>query len=119
MYWSSEGSFLLPCTQEEARLLSQAVALHRAWSGVIARGLALVALEDEGLHALEAQLASLAKGGTLRLEREDCARLLPQLAEAFGALLRRAVLSKPSLEDVFLHKTGHSFSPRESREQGS
>ncbi|MEK7746014.1 MAG: ABC transporter ATP-binding protein [Elusimicrobiota bacterium] len=57
--------------------------------------------------------------GTLRLEREDCARLLPQLAEAFPGLLRRAVLSKPSLEDVFLHKTGHSFSPRESREQGS
>ncbi|MEK7656421.1 MAG: ABC transporter ATP-binding protein [Elusimicrobiota bacterium] len=57
--------------------------------------------------------------GTLRLEREDCARLLPQLAEAFGALLRRAVLSKPSLEDVFLHKTGHAFSPRESRGQGS
>lgn len=47
--------------------------------------------------------------GLLRLEREKGHSFIPQLVEAFPGLIRSVSLSKPSLEDVFLHHTGHRF----------
>lgn len=47
--------------------------------------------------------------GTLRLERPDAHKLVPDLAEAFGESIRSIQVSKPSLEDVFLRATGSEF----------
>lgn len=47
--------------------------------------------------------------GTLRLERPDAHKLVPELVEAFGDSIRSIQVSKPSLEDVFLRATGSEF----------
>lgn len=47
--------------------------------------------------------------GTVRIERPDGHRFIAQLAEAFPGLIRSLTLAKPSLEDVFIRKTGHKF----------
>ena len=47
--------------------------------------------------------------GTVRLERAEGHRFIPQLAEAFPGLIRSITLGKPTLEDVFIHETGHKF----------
>ena len=45
-------------------------------------------------------------GTTLRLERPAGHSFIPQLVEAFPGLVQSVNLSKPSLEDVFIHHTG-------------
>lgn len=52
---------------------------------------------------------------TLHLECEDGHEFIPQLVHAFPHLIGSITLSKPTLEDVFLHKTGHLFSAEESQ----
>ncbi|MHB2026607.1 MAG: ABC transporter ATP-binding protein [Elusimicrobiota bacterium] len=47
--------------------------------------------------------------GSLRLERDRGHVFVPQLVEAFPGLVRSVSVSKPSLEDVFLRRTGHRF----------
>jgi ABC-2 type transport system ATP-binding protein len=47
--------------------------------------------------------------GSLRLERRNGHSLIPQLVEAFPGMVRSVSLAKPSLEDVFIHHTGHRF----------
>lgn len=47
--------------------------------------------------------------GQVRLEVHEGAALIPDLVRAFPALIRAVRLSKPSLEDVFVRKTGHEF----------
>jgi len=47
--------------------------------------------------------------GVLRLERENGHSFIPQIVEAFPGLIRSVSLSKPTLEDVFMHRTGHRF----------
>ncbi len=49
-------------------------------------------------------------GDTLRLERASGHAFIPQLAEAFPGRLRTVSLSRPSLEDAFLHHAGRRFS---------
>ncbi|MBI3288096.1 MAG: ATP-binding cassette domain-containing protein [Elusimicrobia bacterium] len=49
-------------------------------------------------------------GGQLRLERADGHAFIPQLVEAFPGRLRTVSLSRPSLEDAFLHHAGRRFS---------
>lgn len=44
--------------------------------------------------------------GRLRLEKAKGHAFIPQLAEAFPGLLRSVNLSRPTLEDVFIHHTG-------------
>lgn len=48
-------------------------------------------------------------GGTVRIERNEGHRFIPQLAEAFPNTLKAITLGKPTLEDVFIHETGHTF----------
>jgi len=50
-----------------------------------------------------------AYGGTLRLERAEGHAFIPQLVEAFPGRLRTVSLSRPSLEDAFLHHAGRRF----------
>jgi ABC-2 type transport system ATP-binding protein len=48
-------------------------------------------------------------GAFVRLERQDGARFVPELVSAFGAEVRSVKVGKPTLEDVFLKKTGRSL----------
>ena len=52
-------------------------------------------------------------GDHVRTESARGAELLPQLLGAFGDRVRSATVSRPSLEDVFLHRTGRVWHPEE------
>ncbi|MCZ6853466.1 MAG: ABC transporter ATP-binding protein [Gammaproteobacteria bacterium] len=45
----------------------------------------------------------------IRLEQPDGHKLIPQLVEAFPDQIEAIKLGKPTLEDVFIAKTGHRF----------
>jgi ABC-2 type transport system ATP-binding protein len=47
--------------------------------------------------------------GRVRLERPDGHRLVAQLVEAFPGEVRSVTLGKPTLEDVFIARTGRRF----------
>jgi ABC-2 type transport system ATP-binding protein len=49
----------------------------------------------------------LALDGSLRIEKEDGHRYLPTLIEAFPGMIDSVTLAKPTLEDVFIERTGH------------
>lgn len=46
---------------------------------------------------------------SIRIERGNGHEFIPQLAEAFPGQIESITLSKPTLEDVFIDKTGHRF----------
>jgi ABC-2 type transport system ATP-binding protein len=46
---------------------------------------------------------------TVRIERQRGHEFIPQLVEAFIGRIRSVSLGKPTLEDVFIHVTGHGF----------
>ena len=48
-------------------------------------------------------------GGQLRLERENGHELIRDLVAAFPEQIESISLGKPTLEDVFIRKTGHQF----------
>jgi ABC-2 type transport system ATP-binding protein len=54
---------------------------------------------------LEAQLVD----GTLRIEKEQGHRFVPQLIDAFPERITSVSIGKPTLEDVFVQLTGHRF----------
>jgi ABC-2 type transport system ATP-binding protein len=45
----------------------------------------------------------------VRIERERGHEFIPQLVEALAGRIRSVSLGKPTLEDVFIHVTGHGF----------
>lgn len=45
----------------------------------------------------------------IRIERDDGHLLIGQLVEKYGDRIDSIAVSKPTLEDVFIRKTGHSF----------
>jgi ABC-2 type transport system ATP-binding protein len=47
--------------------------------------------------------------GLVRFEQPDGHRLVTRLAETFPGALEEVRLTRPSLEDVFLRRTGHGF----------
>lgn len=47
--------------------------------------------------------------GTVRIEQTDGARFVPRLAEAFPGRIRAITVGAPTLEDVFVQRTGHAF----------
>lgn len=47
--------------------------------------------------------------GTIRFERSNGHEFIPELVKTFPDLIETVVLSKPTLEDVFIHRTGHKF----------
>ena len=47
--------------------------------------------------------------GTLRIERHRAHEFIPQLVEAAPGMIRSVSIGKPTLEDVFIHLTGHGF----------
>jgi len=50
-----------------------------------------------------------AVGATVRVERPDGPALVPALAASFAGRFRSLTLGAPSLEDVFVDRTGHAF----------
>jgi ABC-2 type transport system ATP-binding protein len=62
-------------------------------------------------QAVERQfhVASQAVDGKLRIERSNGHEFIPQLIQAFPGRIEAITLSKPTLEDVFIHHTGHAF----------
>jgi ABC-2 type transport system ATP-binding protein len=55
-------------------------------------------------------------GNTVRVERERGHEFITELVEAFPRQLTSVTLSKPTLEDVFIHCTGHRFWDEEPSE---
>ena len=47
--------------------------------------------------------------GAVRLEQANGHQMIAQLVEAFGPQIESITLGKPSLEDVFIARTGHRF----------
>ena len=55
------------------------------------------------------KLKSTLVDGTLRLERPRGHELIRELVDTFGADIESVSFGKPTLEDVFVHLTGHKF----------
>ncbi|MEM8865361.1 MAG: ABC transporter ATP-binding protein [Planctomycetota bacterium] len=47
--------------------------------------------------------------GAVRLEQENGAEWAPRLFESFGGQINELTIGKPTLEDVFIARTGHRF----------
>jgi ABC-2 type transport system ATP-binding protein len=47
--------------------------------------------------------------GQVRLERENGHHFITAVVEAFPGEIESISVSKPALEDVFIHRTGHKF----------
>jgi len=62
------------------------------------------------------KLKSVAIDGSLRIERPRGHEIIRELVETFGDEIESISFGKPTLEDVFVHLTGHEFiaSPTES-----
>lgn len=54
---------------------------------------------------LEAQVIE----GKVRLEREHGHRFVPEIMEALPGEIESISVSRPNLEDIFIHRTGHRF----------
>lgn len=52
---------------------------------------------------------SASPGTGVRFEHRDGTKWIPLLMERFGERIESVKVSRPSLEDVFLHHTGHGF----------
>src|ERR1700741_3544896 len=48
-------------------------------------------------------------GNQVRMEREGAHRFVTEVVEAFPGEIQAISVSKPALEDVFIHRTGHKF----------
>ncbi len=80
------------------------------------------AISGECLHLQADDLEALARGirerfgvspsvvgGTVRLEHDGAHELIPLLVKAFPEQIRSVSLSRPTLEEVFIHYTGRRF----------
>ncbi len=47
--------------------------------------------------------------GSVRIERQNGHEFIAQLIEAFPGMIDSVTLAKPTLEDVFIDRTGHRF----------
>lgn len=65
----------------------------------------VLARNIESRFELKAQVVS----GKIRIERENGHRFITDIVEAFPGEIEAVSVSKPTLEDVFIHRTGHRF----------
>jgi ABC-2 type transport system ATP-binding protein len=70
-----------------------------------ARDAALLAEHIQARFGVEATVM----GNQVRIEREGGHRFVPDVVEAFPGEIQAISVSKPALEDVFIHRTGHKF----------
>lgn len=80
----------------------------------------LDAVHDAGLLAEQIRarfhVATTVLGNQVRMEREEGHRFVPDVVEAFPGEIQAISVSKPALEDVFIHRTGHKFWSEENEE---
>ncbi|MEE8200183.1 MAG: ABC transporter ATP-binding protein [Candidatus Acidoferrales bacterium] len=82
----------------------------------------VVVLETQEPERLRAQIQERFGGhptvldGRVRFERPQGHRVITELVEAFPGQIQAVTLSKPTLEDVFIQKTGHRFWEEEQAE---
>jgi ABC-2 type transport system ATP-binding protein len=73
----------------------------------------LEAAHDAGLLAEHIRarfgVEAAVHGTQVRIEREGGHRFVPDVVEAFPGEIQAISVSKPALEDVFIHRTGHKF----------
>lgn len=83
------------------------------------------AREDGGATALAREIETrfgaeagkvAAVGNTVRVERREAHRFVPALVEAFPGRFRSLTLGAPSLEDVFIDRTGRAFREADAEE---
>jgi len=82
-----------------------------------------VTIRTGDAHDLDSQIAlkfnvqPMIVDGTLRLELPNGHEWIPQLVEAFPDRIESITLGKPTLEDVFIHVTGHQFWTNDSADE--
>ena len=75
----------------------------------------VILLETEHAESLAARIeqkfhaGATVLDGKIRMERKEGHRFVPDLVEAFPGEIQSISVSKPTLEDVFIHRTGHRF----------
>jgi len=73
----------------------------------------LDAAQDAGLLAEHIRarfhVEATVMGNQVRIEQEGGHRFVPDVVEAFPGEIQAISVSKPALEDVFIHRTGHKF----------
>src|SRR5437588_5827396 len=60
-------------------------------------------------HVSATALVNEDRGSRIRVERENGHRFIAELAEPFPGEIQSMSVSKPTLADVFIHRTGHRF----------
>lgn len=88
-----------PPSELKAEIGAQVVTLETRAASEVATGLA----EEFGVHA------PAVSGCRIRFEHAQGGQWPARLFERFGGRIESVKVSKPSLEDVFLHHTGHGF----------
>ena len=58
-------------------------------------------------------------GPTVRVERPAAHTFVPRLVEAFPGAFKSVTLGAPSLEDVFIARTGRRFREADAAESGN
>jgi ABC-2 type transport system ATP-binding protein len=64
------------------------------------------------------QVSAALVDGTLRIERPRGHELVARLVDEFGGEIESVTFGRPTLEDVFVHLTGHRFVTRPRQEEG-
>ena len=59
--------------------------------------------------------ATVLDDGKVRLERDQGHRFVTDVVEAFPGEIQSVSVSKPTLEDVFINRTGHRFWTEEQK----
>ena len=108
---------------DEAERCDRVAILHRGELVAIgtpqeltaAVGSELIYLETKSPDRLAAeiggrfQLAAIVLGNTVRIEQPNAHELVAKLFDAFPGEFESVTVRRPSLEDVFIHRTGHRF----------
>lgn len=74
-----------------------------------------VIIETDGAHDLCGNIAEhigeepVEVNGTVRIETDRGPALVAEVVDRFGNQINSITLGKPTLEDVFIHETGHKF----------
>jgi len=83
--------------------------------------ISIVAKNPEELRVLlkkKFKLNSTVLENTLRVEKERAHQFVPKIVEAFPGKISAVSVGTPTLEDVFIHKTGHRLQSESSNEAG-
>jgi ABC-2 type transport system ATP-binding protein len=84
----------------------------------------VILLETENAESLAVRIeqkfhaGATVMDGKVRMERKEGHRFVPDLVEAFPGEIQSISVSKPTLEDVFINRTGHRFWTEKEEKEG-